>query len=95
MAYKGIKLWYFNAVIVKTTTLRYEISSENGKSTSLPAALFLFFSSQNPIPHTMTHFSPSFIFRKRFRSFWMLALLLLGLENQSAHAQKVVLQGFW
>ena len=43
----------------------------------------------------MTHFSPSFIFRKRFRSFWMLALLLLGLENQSAHAQKVVLQGFW
>ena len=43
----------------------------------------------------MMHFSPHFIFRKRFRTFWILALLLLGLENQAAHAQKVVIQGFW
>ena len=43
----------------------------------------------------MMHFSPHFIFRKRFRAFWLFTLLLLGLENQAAHAQKLVIQGFW
>jgi len=43
----------------------------------------------------MMHFSPGFSFRKRFRSFWVFALLLFGLQNQAAYAQKVVLQGFW
>ena len=40
----------------------------------------------------MVHFSPQFHFRKRFRSFLVLGLLLLGLGNQAAHAQQVVLR---
>ena len=43
----------------------------------------------------MLHFSPHFPFRKRFRFMLTLALALLGVGNQSAHAQKVVMQGFW
>ena len=43
----------------------------------------------------MMHFSPHFHFRKRFRSFLVLGLLMLGLGNQAACAQQVVLQGFW
>jgi len=42
----------------------------------------------------MLHFSPPFSFRKRFRSFCLLAAMM-GLGNQAAHAQQVVLQGFW
>ena len=43
----------------------------------------------------MMHFFPHFHFRKRFRSFLVLSLLLLSLGNQAARAQQVVLQGFW
>ena len=43
----------------------------------------------------MMHFSSHFPFRKRFRFTLALAMALLGAGTQSAHAQKVVLQGFW
>lgn len=43
----------------------------------------------------MMHFTPHFPFRKRFRFTLALAMALLGAGNQSAHAQKVVMQGFW
>ncbi|MBU6120565.1 T9SS type A sorting domain-containing protein [Hymenobacter sp. PAMC29290] len=43
----------------------------------------------------MMHFSPRFPFRKRFRFALALAIALLGVGNQAAHAQKVVMQGFW
>lgn len=42
----------------------------------------------------MLHFFPYFTFRKRFRFALALAVALLGAGNQSAHAQKVVMQGF-
>ena len=43
----------------------------------------------------MLHFSPHFPFRKRFRFALALTMALLGAGTQSAHAQKVVMQGFW
>ena len=43
----------------------------------------------------MMHFSPHFPFRKRFRFTLALAVALLGVGTHPAHAQKVVMQGFF